>query len=279
MPASYEDRILRVLAYIHDNPAGDLSLDALAEVAAMSRFHWHRVFSAMTGETCHQAVRRVRLHRAACWLVQTDRPIGQVAADAGYDNLQSFTRIFSDAYGTTPGAFRKRGAMRPPLMKPNPKEYPMFPIVTEDHPARRLAAVAHKGAYHEVGKAFEQLFTVCNTRGLMPQVRGTIGVYLDDPDAVPEAELRSYAGVVIEGDAQISEPLEWVDLPAARYAVMQHQGPYSSLKAAYDHMFGVWVPENAVELGDAPAIEVYHNHPAETAPEDLRTDVCVALKD
>ena len=34
MPATYEDRMLRVLDYIHDNPAGDLSLDALADVAA-----------------------------------------------------------------------------------------------------------------------------------------------------------------------------------------------------------------------------------------------------
>lgn len=44
MPNSYEKRLIRVLEYIHANPAGDLSLDALADVAAMSRFHWHRVF-------------------------------------------------------------------------------------------------------------------------------------------------------------------------------------------------------------------------------------------
>jgi AraC family transcriptional regulator len=64
MSAPYEQRILRVLNYIHDTPAGDLSLDQLADVAAMSRFHWHRVFHAVTGETCAQAVRRIRLHRA-----------------------------------------------------------------------------------------------------------------------------------------------------------------------------------------------------------------------
>jgi AraC family transcriptional regulator len=60
MSQSYEKRMLRVLQYIHDNPAGDMSLDRLADEAAMSRFHWHRVFRAMTGETCAQAVRRVR---------------------------------------------------------------------------------------------------------------------------------------------------------------------------------------------------------------------------
>lgn len=65
MALSYEQRVLRVLQYIHDNPAADLSLDALAEVGMTSRFHWHRVFQALTGETCAQAVRRIRLSLAA----------------------------------------------------------------------------------------------------------------------------------------------------------------------------------------------------------------------
>ena len=112
MAASYEDRILRVLAYIHDNPAGDLSLDRLADVAAMSRFHWHRVFRALTGETCAQAVRRIRLHRAAVWLVMGEMPVAQVAACAGYSNQDSFSRAFSDAYGSSPAAFRRDGQVR-----------------------------------------------------------------------------------------------------------------------------------------------------------------------
>ncbi len=41
---SYDKRISRVIDYIYSNPSADLSLDALADVAAKSRFHWHRVF-------------------------------------------------------------------------------------------------------------------------------------------------------------------------------------------------------------------------------------------
>ena len=74
-----------MLEFIHANPAGDLSLDALAAVAAMSRFHWHRVFHAITGETCVETVRRVRLNRAACWLKQSDWPVSEIAARVGAD--------------------------------------------------------------------------------------------------------------------------------------------------------------------------------------------------
>src|SRR5262245_16154905 len=89
----YEARLLRVLAYIHDNLDGDLSLDRLADVACMSRFHWHRVFRAMTGETLADAVRRIRLSRAANALVSEERPIEEIAApyrgDSGHLTLHS----------------------------------------------------------------------------------------------------------------------------------------------------------------------------------------------
>ena len=102
MAGSYEDRILRVVKYIHEHPAGDLSLDRLADVAAMWRFHWHRVFHAMMGETCVEMVRRVRLHQAALRLVQGTDPVAEIATQVGYPTPQSFSRAFRAAYGLTP---------------------------------------------------------------------------------------------------------------------------------------------------------------------------------
>lgn len=114
MPSDYEDRIIRVLEYMHDNLDGDLSLDALADVAAMFRFHWHRVFRAITGDTCAQAVRRMRLHRASVWLVREDTPIEQIANRAGYASVNAFARAFVDLYHQPPVAFRKAGRLMPP---------------------------------------------------------------------------------------------------------------------------------------------------------------------
>ncbi|WP_172299051.1 GyrI-like domain-containing protein [Pseudoruegeria sp. HB172150] len=278
MAADYEKRLLRVLDYIHEHPDGDLSLDALAEVAAMSRFHWHRVFHAVTGETCLRAVRRLRLNRAAGWLVQTDWPIAEVAKRAGYPNVQSFTRIFAEAYGLTPGAFRNRGELRLPLLKPEKGTYPVYPIDIQTQPARRLAALPHRGDFMNVSNAFEKVMAIFNSRGLWPHAQGMVGVYYDDPEAVPEPELRSHAGLAVDEAAELGEPLEEVRLPEGRYAVMHYKGPYPGLKAAYKHLYGVWVPESGEELGDHPPIELYLNSPAEVAPEDLLTDVCVPLK-
>lgn len=276
MATRYEDRLHRVLGYIHDNPAGDLSLDALADVAAMSRFHWHRVYHGMTGETCAQTVRRVRLHRAACWLVQTDWPVGEIAARVGYDSTQALSYAFGRDFGLSPSAFRKRGALVAPLTLKDRKDHDMFDVEMRDVPAVRLAALAHKGPYLEVGRAFEQLGALMSARGLWGDVRGMSGVYYDDPNAVDAADLRSHAGVVWAG-ADVPEGLEEVGLPAGRAAVLTFKGPYSGLKAAYDHLFGVWLPGSGQEAADVPVSENYLNAPQDTAPDDLLTEIVLRL--
>ncbi len=65
MTQSYEARINRVTAYIYEHLDEPLDLERLADVAAMSPWHWHRVYSAMRGETVAATVRRLRLMRAA----------------------------------------------------------------------------------------------------------------------------------------------------------------------------------------------------------------------
>ncbi|WP_299892367.1 GyrI-like domain-containing protein [uncultured Ruegeria sp.] len=277
MATSYEDRVLRVLAYIHDNPAGDLSLDTLADVAAMSRFHWHRVFRALTGETCAQSVRRLRLHRAAIWLVQSDKPVAQIAVEVGYPNLKSFARAFSEAYGRSPTAFRKAGQFLPANPHFKTGEYPMHPVTTRTEPARRVVALPHKGAYGEIGKSFEAFSALCESRELWSKVGPVIGLYLDSPDTVPEDQLRSFAGAEYRGD-QTPEGMDDLKIPGGKTAVLTFKGPYSGLHAAYHSLFGNWLPESGEEPADQPCYEIYLNDPRETPPEELLTEICLPLK-
>ena len=278
MSAQYEDRLRRVLRYIHDNPAGALSLDALADVAAMSRFHWHRVFHAMTGETCADVVRRVRAHRASFWLAQTQDPVATIAARAGYDNTQSFARAFRDIYGVTPLAFRASGVPeRAPLLLKIGDDT-MYDIDIQDHPARRLAGLLHTGPYTEIGRSFEQLTAVFSAHALWPQARGMVGIYYDDPSAVAPDALKSAAGIVVEDSFEMPSDLQEFMVAPGRHAVLRVHGPYSGLQAAYSYLYGHWLPGSGEEPADAPPFEIYMNSPQDTAPGDLITDICAPLK-
>jgi AraC family transcriptional regulator len=107
---SYEERVSRVIAYVVDHLDDELDLSRLAEIACLSPHHRHRVLGALRGETIAATVKRLRLDRAATYLVQTALAIDEIAKRSGYGNVQSFTRIFRSVYGMPPAAYRKRGS-------------------------------------------------------------------------------------------------------------------------------------------------------------------------
>jgi AraC family transcriptional regulator len=85
-----------------------LSLANLAHDAAMSRYHFLRVFRQVVGMTPYQYALYTRLHRAAVRLRRSDEPVLAVALDAGFADLSTFNRRFRRLVGMTPSAFRAR---------------------------------------------------------------------------------------------------------------------------------------------------------------------------
>lgn len=276
MGNAYEARVRRVLDHIHANPAADLSLDALADLAAMSRFHWHRVFQAMTGETCAGAVRRIRMYRASYLLAQTQRPMAQIAADVGYDNAQSFARAFQAVFHDTPVAFRARGLVPAPSDWKQ-KDFAMYQGDVKQVPERHLVGLCHIGPYYEMSEAFARVAAVFSARGLWSEARGMVGIFMDDPQVVAAAELQSWACVEVAEAFATPEGLERRSVAAGPAAVLLLKGPYAGLQGAYDYLYGKWLPESGREPADAPSYERYLNDASNTPPDELLTEINLPL--
>ena len=84
----------------------DASGEDLAARAHLSRFHFDRVVSAVSGETPVRLRRRILLERAAFRLVTTRATVLEVALEAGYSSNEAFTRAFRRAYGAAPASWR-----------------------------------------------------------------------------------------------------------------------------------------------------------------------------
>jgi AraC family transcriptional regulator len=106
--AELHRRVNRGIELIHGNLDGDLSLERLASAACLAPFHFHRIFTALHGETPHRYVTRLRLLRAATLLRSTDRPVLDIALSCGFESLGSFTTLFRRHLGAAPAAFRKK---------------------------------------------------------------------------------------------------------------------------------------------------------------------------
>ena len=154
----------------------------------------------------------------------------------------------------------------------------MHPVTIRTESPIRLAALPHKGAYFEISRAFQKLSAVMASRDLFRNAGRMIAVFYDDPQSVAEPDLRSHAGFEISGRSDLSSPLEEVTLPASRQAVLTYKGPYAGLPAAYDELFGIWLPQSGEEPADTPSFEVYLNSPMDVAPEALITELHLPLK-
>jgi AraC family transcriptional regulator len=86
---------------------GDLSLEQLASVACLSRFHFARAFKAAVGRSPHRYVSARRLERAKALLAREDRPLADIALALNFSCQANFTRAFAQATGQTPGRYRR----------------------------------------------------------------------------------------------------------------------------------------------------------------------------
>ena len=105
-----ERRVAAALRRIEAQRDTRVSVDDLAAAAAVSPFHFLRIFEQVVGVTPGQYMLRTRLRRAAVKLRRSDEAIGVVALDSGFDDLSTFNRQFRRATGLTPGAYRERRA-------------------------------------------------------------------------------------------------------------------------------------------------------------------------
>ena len=96
----------KALWYIESHLADALTLDEIAAIGGVSRFHMVRSFAAATGFSVMRYVRARRLSEAARALAAGAPDILKLALDADYGSHEAFTRAFRDHFGITPGMVR-----------------------------------------------------------------------------------------------------------------------------------------------------------------------------
>ena len=295
---SYQQRINLVLRHIEQNLDSRPDLDELARIACFSPYHFHRIFSAMVGESVAAYVRRLLLERAAMQLGYSTESVTQIALGAGYDSVDAFTRAFRAHMGMLPSEYRRKRAYREVAHRPDEArplfyhEMPQLPpmqIRFEKIAPRLVAAVRHTGPYDQCCLAWEILCGELAKYGLVSATSLVYGVSYDNPDVTPPEKCRMDVCVGLapnmDENSEILVPLRRNEKIFFRYigsqqeyAVMRVQGSYSLLHPAYRSLFGMWFPQSGREPFNDPGFEVYVNSPYSTPEKELLTEICIPLK-
>ena len=113
-------RAVETAQWIEANSHQPIDLDAAANQAGTSPFHFLRLFSKVLGVTPHQYLVRSRLRHAARLLTDDDIAVTDIAYDVGFGDLSNFVRTFHRAAGASPTAFRDAARGKRKILQEKP---------------------------------------------------------------------------------------------------------------------------------------------------------------
>ncbi len=279
----YRSRMQRVLDHIDRHLAsdlgGDLGVETLAGIAAFSKFHFHRQFTAMFGVGVARYVQGRRLERAAAQLAFRDgTPVTDIAFDAGYAVPEAFGRAFKQATGQTPTAFRADPdwAARQALFQPsgNPMMFQTKDVRLVDMPITPILFMRHQGDPALIGATIRRFIAWRRANRLGPRLYATFNIFHTDPDVTPAAEARTDLAIatsraVAAGD----DGIEAGSIPGGRCVVLRISGGDAALAAGFAFLYRDWLPASGAAMRDFPPfcqrITLFPDVPAHEAVTDL----------
>ena len=274
----YVQRINKVVAYINNHLDETLDLKTLANEAALSDFHFHRIFKALKNEAIGGYITRLRLEATARLLRYTALTIEEIAFNIGYETPASLSKAFKKQYGISPTEYRtnkdtyimKKEIINPNLALKTPK------IVTLE--PKNLIYVALTGAYGslEYGKAYEQLWAVIKAQKLFTKGIESICISYDDPKITEGSLQRSDVCLAIHKPATPQDEVSCKTLAGGKYAVFFYQGSYENLSQVYDTAVR-WVIDHQYTLREEPFFEKYLNDARRTPKEKLKTEIYIPI--
>jgi AraC family transcriptional regulator len=249
------------------------SLSELASAAAVSPFHFHRIWRALTRETVGQTVLRLRMEASQELLLVKDASVTETATALGFGTPQSFARAFRRHTGLTPSEHRKS--------QPSIAEKGMgdMKVSIDRRGEIMVVGLRREGKpYTNLNATFGQVWSWAQATDTLKDLQGIYGIPLDDPASVPEDQLR-YDACLALGVASAPKPFRVLQLPAGEYARLRHFGSYDGLEAATQYVIGEWLLSSDREPADFPIFHNFLSDPDQTPVHELMTDILLPLKE
>lgn len=97
----------KILIYLQDHFASDISLSQIAKVVGMTEVSFSRFIKKTTGKTFIDLLVQIRIGHASRLLIDTNTTISEIAFNCGFKNLSYFNRVFKAKKSQTPVEFRR----------------------------------------------------------------------------------------------------------------------------------------------------------------------------
>jgi AraC family transcriptional regulator len=153
-------------------------------------------------------------------------------------------------------------------------------------PAQQLLCATERGATANdltaaSQRAFARLFPAAERLGMSPRATACLAICPDELRSPDDPDMRFIAALAFDGpapDLSRTPGIECQTLPAGRFAVFRHTGPYATLWQTWTAIYRDWVPSAGVALRDEAPFELYVNDASKEPPERLITDIHIPIQ-
>ena len=284
----YLHRIDKAVRFMEGHLAEEVDLESAAREAGFSPFHFHRIFTALTGETPQNCLTRLRLERAANVLVKSPAvSITEIAFSYGYSSASAFARAFKRYFGISAGEYarqsREQGRPVSWVRVKSPAADPPFDlpeIRIQPMPALHLAIFKSTAGYTTAGvkSAWVKMFQWAQSRQLNMAETRLIAISYDDPQITEMRHCRYYACLTVPPSIGRDSRAGFLDLPEHLCAVCRLDVDADQIMPAYRAIFRDWLPDSGFIMIDLPPYEIYYNAPDVDPSSKYVFDLCIPVE-
>jgi AraC family transcriptional regulator len=309
----YVARINKVQDYIECNISEEFSLETLAKEANFSPYHFHRIFSAYTGEPLYKYVLRVRLEKAAFLLISNfKKPISEIALDCGFSNQASFSRAFKKHFGSSAGEFRNKIYTKnskecktesnirqvlyddviyninninntPGQITAKTRDIIPVDIGVKQIQPMYVAYIRHTGPYKRDAELFSRLFGKlykwAAARDLvdLPDARW-LTIYHNEPEVTRDEKLRISVSITVPESIKPDGEMGAMIVQGGKYAIARFSLQSHQYQSAWDYLCGSWLPESGYQPDDRCSFELYPHMQEQSEDGSHIVDIYLPVK-
>ncbi|RCX18069.1 AraC family transcriptional regulator [Fontibacillus phaseoli] len=267
-------RLLRdAINYIEAHLQTEVVIDDVAKAALSSKYHFQRMFHALTGFTVTEYIRNRRLTLAAEELSGCCKVI-DTALKYGYDSPEVFTKAFTRLHGVSPSAARKKDVKL--------KSFPPLSFQIQIRGVREMnyriaeekgctvigkEVIVHSDPQDEVPRFVEQIWRD-GTHDAINEAAGReagsllFGYHYDFGE---DGGKRYLMGCELAGDREVPYGLTVLELPQQTYAVFEGYEAITEdieigtgILDVWRRIYAEWFPSAHFEQVEGPCIEKYN---------------------
>lgn len=291
----YIRRINKVIDYIELNLSNEIRLDDLAQIACLSKYHFHRIFYSFTNESLYSFVSRLRTERSAALLLTQNRSITDIAFSCGFNDSATFSRAFKKHFNMSASEWLKRQNSKIHQDYTIKSSYPpnshighnffFDPLYVEEKCIEDLhiAYIRHRGFYGGDSSLFQSLYNKLMAWAIPEGIasspeRKDIIVYHDPINITENDKLRISVGMTIPQKTEVSGEIGHLCLSKGKYLLCRFEVNNDEYGKAWAHVFTNILPKRGLQPDDRYCFELYSPNCYNREKGTTTVDIYVPIK-